>query len=474
MRPKWLVGIIIGTMLLYFSFFGLSGLSSLHPLSVSDGSGLHYFVDACEQGGTYTDIQASISTSRIVNVPTIPESTNAFIAGIWIACEQRVGNSNPTWFMQVGWVSVAQNLAGTPTAMYYDTVFWATTQTNYVIQGVESISPGEVHDYEIKQESDGWHMIVDGATVKVVAETGSCNMIDVCEELTSPQPAQWSPGAIDCGQIVFSSMMVTSSGGQSWPFLEPLSGGGVVRDIVDSGGNGIVFNSPTQLTEGWGLPTSPVYPTWMTSPSQTSYTLTTSVVGSGSISLDPSGGTYESGTRVALTAYPNSGSTFVGWTGVDSSDGNVASVTMNSARTVTAKFSGSSPSQTAYTITASVGSGGSISPSGSVSVSAGNSQTFSITASSGYQIQDVEVDGTSKGAISSYTFTNVNSNHAISVTFSVGSTPPIQGPDWSAIWQDLNSLVNTYSQMIMVAGVFITGLSTIMLFTPKPKREVIQ
>ena len=46
-----------------------------------------------------------------------------------------------------------------------------------------------------------------------------------------------------------------------------------------------------------------------------------------------------------------------------------------------------------YTITASAGSGGSISPSGAVSVASGGSQTFTITPNSGYQIKSVTVDG---------------------------------------------------------------------------------
>jgi hypothetical protein len=71
-----------------------------------------------------------------------------------------------------------------------------------------------------------------------------------------------------------------------------------------------------------------------------------------------------------------------------------------------------------FTITVSAGSGGSIDPAGpSVSVNYGADQAFSITAGSGYHIVDVLVDGASQGAISSYTFTNVQADHEISATF---------------------------------------------------------
>ncbi len=74
---------------------------------------------------------------------------------------------------------------------------------------------------------------------------------------------------------------------------------------------------------------------------------------------------------------------------------------------------------TAYTITASAGSGGSISPSGSVTVVYGADQTFTITPDSGYEVDDVVVDGNSQGKITSYTFTNVTSDHTISASFKV-------------------------------------------------------
>jgi hypothetical protein len=71
----------------------------------------------------------------------------------------------------------------------------------------------------------------------------------------------------------------------------------------------------------------------------------------------------------------------------------------------------------AFTITATAGSNGSISPSGAVQVFGGSNQSYSITANAGYCVSDVLVNGSSVGAVSSYTFTNVQANHTISVTF---------------------------------------------------------
>ena len=77
---------------------------------------------------------------------------------------------------------------------------------------------------------------------------------------------------------------------------------------------------------------------------------------------------------------------------------------------------GSSPAT--YNIGAGAGAGGSISPSGSVPVNSGASQTFTITPNSGYAIASVLVDGANKGAVGSYTFSNVAAAHTINASFS--------------------------------------------------------
>ncbi|MGD8701156.1 MAG: hypothetical protein PVH26_01880, partial [Desulfosarcina sp.] len=71
-----------------------------------------------------------------------------------------------------------------------------------------------------------------------------------------------------------------------------------------------------------------------------------------------------------------------------------------------------------FVISASAGTNGSISPAGNVSVSIGSSQTFAISPDSSYKISDVQIDGQSVGPVESYTFTSLNANHSISVSFS--------------------------------------------------------
>ncbi|MEA3313295.1 MAG: SBBP repeat-containing protein [Caldisericota bacterium] len=72
-----------------------------------------------------------------------------------------------------------------------------------------------------------------------------------------------------------------------------------------------------------------------------------------------------------------------------------------------------------YTITATAGSNGTITPSGDITVNYGDSQTFTITPDTGYHISDVLVDGTSVGDVETYTFNSVTSNHTISAMFAI-------------------------------------------------------
>lgn len=70
-----------------------------------------------------------------------------------------------------------------------------------------------------------------------------------------------------------------------------------------------------------------------------------------------------------------------------------------------------------HTITATAGDNGTINPLGAVEVEEGKSQTFTMNANADYRVADVEVDGVSVGAKTTYTFANVNAEHTIAVTF---------------------------------------------------------
>lgn len=70
-----------------------------------------------------------------------------------------------------------------------------------------------------------------------------------------------------------------------------------------------------------------------------------------------------------------------------------------------------------HTITATAGFGGTITPSGVISVDRSSSQFFVIAPSQGYHVSDLVVDDESKGALTLYTFTDIKADHTIKAVF---------------------------------------------------------
>ncbi len=88
-----------------------------------------------------------------------------------------------------------------------------------------------------------------------------------------------------------------------------------------------------------------------------------------------------------------------------------------------------------HTVTATAGANGSIAPAGAVRVADSTNQTFSIQPASGYLVNDVLVDGVSAGAVSSYTFTNVTTDHTIAAGFAADTAyPAVSSSDFSLEW----------------------------------------
>lgn len=128
-------------------------------------------------------------------------------------------------------------------------------------------------------------------------------------------------------------------------YLEYVTGAAVDNGIIpiywDNGYNGdngmALFDRNTGAVVDQGALDAIMEGAGIGDPNQT-YTLTTTVNGSGTITLNPSGGSYSGGTVVQVTASPASGWDFIGWTGDLSGSTNPASVSMNANKSVTANF----------------------------------------------------------------------------------------------------------------------------------------
>ena len=149
------------------------------------------------------------------------------------------------------------------------------------------------------------------------------------------------------------------------------------------------------------------------------YTVTASAGTGGSIS--PAGSTAVlQGQALTLDITPDSGYRLLAITDNGVNVGNTSPYTITNIsqdHTVVATF------QRTFTITATAGPNGTISPIGVVIVDSGSSRNFSITGDLGFRVSDVLIDGTSIGAVTSYTFLNVSADHTISVTFEAAALP---------------------------------------------------
>ncbi|MDR3283291.1 MAG: hypothetical protein LBS92_06795, partial [Candidatus Methanoplasma sp.] len=136
--------------------------------------------------------------------------------------------------------------------------------------------------------------------------------------------------------------------------------------------------------------------------------------------------------HVALLGTADGGFYFEKWQkgGIDYSTTATIYLDSTGVGSYEASFMTAMPPATTYTVSASADSGATITPSGSTSVSAGGSVTFSFSAKAGHAIADVVVDGASvPSAVSAgaYTFSGVGSNHTISVTSKPFTPAPVDG-----------------------------------------------
>ena len=147
---------------------------------------------------------------------------------------------------------------------------------------------------------------------------------------------------------------------------------------------------------------------------QMMFTVTVNPVTNGNISI-PGNGNYPYGATPTCVITPNEGYVISDVMVDGESVGAVTSYTFTplaSNHTIGATFAAA-----LFTITATAGNGGNITPSGVTNLGYNGSQSYTISANAGYHISDVFVDGVSVGAVSSYTFNNVTANHSIYAAF---------------------------------------------------------
>jgi serine protease len=174
-----------------------------------------------------------------------------------------------------------------------------------------------------------------------------------------------------------------------------------------------------------------------------SFYLVINTQGNGTVNVNPSEDSYPEGTIVSLSAVPNTGWEFVGWSGDLSGNNSDTSITMDSDKTVTAQFE-----QKTYTLTVNITptGGGTVTPSGGT-YNHGQSVTLTASPNSGYQF--VKWSGAASGTSLTTTIT-MNANKNVTAEFQTSSTqlsPPT----------NLTASKGTYSDKIELTWNAVTG-----------------
>ncbi len=195
----------------------------------------------------------------------------------------------------------------------------------------------------------------------------------------------------------------------SFSVNSPVTGTGVQYLFTDWSGTGtnsysgsanpgsvIMYNSITE-TADW----------------QTQYEISASAGSGGTI--NPSGSAwYNAGASQTYSISANTGYSISQVTVDGASQGAISSYTftgISASHTISAAFAINT-----YTLTPSVDSHSTISPNTTQTVDWGSSQTFTYSASTGYSVSQVLVDGSPVSITGSYTFSNVQASHTIAVS----------------------------------------------------------
>lgn len=114
-----------------------------------------------------------------------------------------------------------------------------------------------------------------------------------------------------------------------------------------------------------------------------------------------------------------------------------------------------------YTITSTAGTGGSINPAGSIIVSEGSSQTFTITTDIHYRIIDVLIDGISIGPVSNYTFEVIDQNHTIQANIYIDMATGVHnidiGVDYDTIQEGIDGALKGQT-LVIYPGTYYENL----------------
>jgi pectate lyase len=250
--------------------------------------------------------------------------------------------------------------------------------------------------------------VAQGAPERVATKVDTSGADSISTAITTATAGAWVVdvvGSGNSGSFTASSGQtertdIAASGMTGATSTKPMAtAGATTLGWAHSGANRLAHSLASFAPSAGGTPTT--------------FTLTTSVVGSGTITRNPNATSYASGTVVTLTATPASGFQFSGWSGDASGTANPTTVTMSANRSVTATFTAVG-TQT-FTLTTSIVGSGTISRNpNAAAYASGTVVTLTATPSSGWQFSGWS--GNLSGSANPTTIT-MSANRSVTATF---------------------------------------------------------
>ena len=240
----------------------------------------------------------------------------------------------------------------------------------------------------------------------------------------------WTHGSSQTSQF---SLSVNTVGGGG-VVLDPAGGtydAGTSVSLTAVPASGFVFAGWSEALSGFDNPAAivmnshKIVTATFTESTSNSYTLTMNVTGGGSVTLDPPGGTYTSGTLVTLTAVADAGTQFVGWNDGLTGNDNPATVLIQDNININAVFTDPLP-QHQLTVTASSGGDVTLSPALPGNAASGLYDEGTIVLLTANPDSGYQFDGWSGDISSTDNPTTVVMDQAKSVIATFSELPPAQ------------------------------------------------
>ncbi|MBN2166861.1 MAG: carbohydrate-binding protein [Marinilabiliaceae bacterium] len=365
---------------------GTSYAASAGILTINIAAGSHtitkdatanlYYISLAYAGGTTTTYSL---TTTVIGQGTVTPSNGTYEEGTVVSMTATPASGWQFAFWSGGYTGTTASVTMDANKSITATFTQITNTTSIQIQenttgfcGVDGTVDSNNAGYTGAGFANTTNASGTGIDYKVNSTGGSVSLTIQYANGSTDRPAN----IIVNGNTVVSSLSMPSTGSwTNWSSVTTsfnlISGSNTIR-IETTGSAGLANIDYIQVT-GAGISAADCNGT------VTTYTLSTNITGSGTVS--PSGGTYNSGTVISLTATPASGYTFTGWSGSASGTSNPLSVTMDSNKSITATFT-QNCTPTVIVPYVQV-NGGSWAQSASASVVAGDAVSFGPQPSTG-------------------------------------------------------------------------------------------